>query len=50
MNVFFTGAAGYIWFKRSHAFHRAGHSVIGLIPNESRAAMDCDAEVVHATP
>jgi nucleoside-diphosphate-sugar epimerase len=39
MNALITGATGYIGFNVSQAFRRAGHSVIGLVLDGSRAAM-----------
>ncbi len=39
MNVFITGATGYIGLNVSQAFRRAGHSVIGLVLDLSHADM-----------
>ncbi len=39
MNVFITGATGYIGFNVAQTFRRAGHSVTGLVLDDSRLAL-----------
>ena len=46
MNVFITGATGYIGFNVAMAYRRAGHSVWGLTRSEERARILTRHEIV----
>ncbi len=46
MNVFVTGASGYIGFNVAKAFRRAGHQVAGLARSVEKAARLEQAEIV----
>jgi nucleoside-diphosphate-sugar epimerase len=50
MNALITGATGYIGFNVSQAVRRAGHSVISLVLDGSRAAMLEKNEIMFAGP
>ena len=46
MNVFVTGATGYIGGAVAAAFRRAGHRVFGLVRSSEKARSLAQAEIV----
>src|SRR5215471_10744283 len=46
MNVFLTGATGYLGSHVARAFRRAGHEVFGLVRNKAKAARVEEFEIV----
>src|SRR5262245_61053052 len=46
MNVFVTGATGYIGSHVARAFRRAGHDVWGLVRNKAKAASLAEFEIM----
>lgn len=46
MNIFVTGATGYIGFEVAQAFRRAGHRVYGVTRSDQKAAMLARQEII----
>lgn len=46
MNIFITGATGYIGFNVARAFRRAGHKVWGLTRSENKAKKLAEQEII----